>query len=53
MDVLAKLKHLNALTLCFDGQAIKDDKSPVIFALSLVKGGNGDIAGPICNASRL
>jgi hypothetical protein len=36
---------INALTLYFDGQAIKDDKSRVIFALSLGKGGNGDIAG--------
>ncbi|KAJ7159921.1 hypothetical protein C8R43DRAFT_852426, partial [Mycena crocata] len=36
---------LNALTLYFGGQAIKDDKQRVIFALSLVKGGTGDIAG--------
>lgn len=43
---------LNALTLYFSGQQIRADDQRVIFALSLVKGGTGDIAGSWANLQR-
>ena len=36
---------IHALTLYFDGQEISDDGQRIIFVLSLVKGGSGDITG--------
>ncbi|KAJ7123006.1 hypothetical protein C8R44DRAFT_596548, partial [Mycena epipterygia] len=36
---------INALILYFDGQQITEDAQRIIFALSLIKGGTGDIAG--------
>ncbi|KAJ7811721.1 hypothetical protein B0H14DRAFT_2459417, partial [Mycena olivaceomarginata] len=38
---------LHALALYFDGQEIIDDSQHIIFALSLVKGGTGDIAADL------
>lgn len=43
---------LNALILYFTGQEIRDDDQRIIFALSLVKGGAGNIAGSWADLQR-